>query len=96
MSSVIEVLKEARKDIRSCLHFNQDDYYKGVCAHVRLDNALDEALLALEQLGNIVKELKHLEMIAGAEELTDSNFFNAVQSYRISLEKKVKEGVFRK
>ena len=37
----------------------------------------------------MVKELKHLESIARAEELTNSNFFNAIQSYRISLEKEL-------
>jgi len=58
MSEAVEVLKEARKDIRSCLYFNQEDYYKGVSAHIRLDNALDEALLVFEKQEFLETELR--------------------------------------
>ena len=43
------------------------------------------------ELEGFVKELEHLCLIAGAEDLIDTNFFCAIDSYKKSLENRLGE-----
>ena len=43
------------------------------------------------ELKDFIKELEHLCLIAGAEDLTSTNFFCAIDSYKKSLENRLGE-----
>jgi len=43
------------------------------------------------ELKDFVKELEHLCLIAGAEDLTSTNFYCAINSYKKSLENRLEE-----
>ena len=53
--------------------------------------AMVEKKARREELGSFVKELNHLCLIAGAEDLTSTNFFCAIDSYKKSLENRLGE-----
>jgi len=43
------------------------------------------------ELKDFIKELEHLCLIAGAEDLTGTNFYCAIDSYKKSLENRLKD-----